>query len=412
MGNKVNIARQDTLEEVLGIIKSESVYGFIEHNAILAPGQRIEYIGANKNYTPITVTKGGGYSLGSWVDFPWLKANKPYMVRSDGTADYRLNENDYTKREDGTASDVANADYDGGAFAWAQKIYKKEYTSGDDRYVLFRFEKADGFEPVGFIDSDNNELEGVWIPMFYGSIIKDKMKCISGNQPVYNKNTTEEKSAIDAVGTRARFFGGPIVSTLIDLMLMFGKNCNLQEVYGTGNCNGYDQSQEPTYGVKRNAVVNGGQFYGTNDGRSLNKIFHSIVLGSYNQWMRDPYVICVNGELKVSKNYTYDISGASYESTGIKYTIGDTNWHYPHRYVSVPGYGAVAEMPFNGSTATGGCDGIIINKNITAVSLAFGNCRNGLDAGPRTRYLSVVAGDANWNLGAAFLLLPPAGAAA
>lgn len=353
MGNKVNIARQDTLEEVLSIIKSESVYGFIEHNAILAPGQRIEYIGANKNYTPITVTKGGGYSLGSWGDFPWLKANKPYMVRSDGTADYRLNENDYTKREDGTASDVANADYDGGAFAWAQKIYKKEYTSGDDRYVLFRFEKADGFEPVGFIDSDNNELEGVWIPMFYGSIIKDKMKCISGNQPVYGKTTAEEKAAIDAFGTRARFFGGPIVSTLIDLMLMFGKNCNLQDVYGTGNCNGYDKSQEPTYGVKRNSVVNGGQFYGTNDNVSLNKIFHSIVLGSYNQWMRNPYMVCANGELKVNKNYMYDISGVSYESTGIKYDIDGVIWRYPHRYVSVPGYGAVAEMQFNGSTVTG-----------------------------------------------------------
>ena len=136
MAKKVNIARQDTLEEVLNIIKTEAVYGFIEHNAILAPSTRIEYIGANKNYTPITITKGGGYSLGDWGDFPWLKANKPYMVRSDGTADYRLDENDYTKKEDGTASDVANADYDGGAFAWAQKIYKREYTSGDDRYAF------------------------------------------------------------------------------------------------------------------------------------------------------------------------------------------------------------------------------------------------------------------------------------
>lgn len=48
MAKKVNIARQDTLEEVLNIIKTEAVYGFIEHNAILAPGTRIEYIGANK----------------------------------------------------------------------------------------------------------------------------------------------------------------------------------------------------------------------------------------------------------------------------------------------------------------------------------------------------------------------------
>lgn len=409
MAKKVNIARQDTLEEVLNIIKTEAVYGFIEHNAILAPGTRIEYIGANKNYTPITITKGGGYSLGDWGDFPWLKANKPYMVRSDGTADYRLDENDYTKKEDGTASDVANANYDGGAFAWAQKIYKREYTSGDDRYVLFRFEKADGFEPIGFIDSDNKELEGVWIPMFYGSIISDKMKCISGNQPVYNKNTSQEKAAIDAFGTRAKFFGGSIVNTLVDLMLMFGRNSDLQEVYGTGNCGGHDASQEPTYGVKRNAVVNGGQFYGTNDNTSLNKIFHSIVLGSYNQWLRDPYVICVNGELKVSKNYTYDISGASYETTGIKYLIDDTNWHYPSRYVSVAGFGSVPEMPFKGSTKLGGCDGIIVSETITALSLLFGSCHYGFATGPRARFLSYTAGTAYWGVGAAILLLPPVG---
>lgn len=411
MAEKVNIARQDTLEDVLNIVKTEAVYGFIEHNAILAPGSRIEYIGANKNYSPITVTKGGGYSLGDWVDFPWLKANKPYMVKSDGVVDYRLNEDDYTKKEDGTDSDVANEEYDGGAFAWAQKIYKREYTSGDDRYVLFRFEKADGFEPVGFIDSDNNELEGVWIPMFYGTIIDDKMKCISGNQPVYSKTTSQEKTAIDAFGTRARFFGGAIVNTLVDLMLMFGKSTDLQEVYGTGNCNGYDSSQAPTNGVKRNAVVNGGQFYGTSDNKSLNKIFHSIVLGSYNQWMRDPYVICVSGELKVSKNYTYDITGESYETAGIRYSIGDTSWHYPSRYVTVPGFGSVAEMPFKGSTKLGGCDGIIINKNITAVSLAFGACDGGLGDGPRARVLNLTAGSADGNFGAAILLLPPVGAA-
>nr|DAP78226.1 MAG TPA: hypothetical protein [Caudoviricetes sp.] len=36
-----------------------------------------------------------------------------------------------------------------------------------------------------------------------------------------------------------------------------------------------------------------------------------------------------------------------------------------------------------------------------AVSLAFGNCNNGLNAGPRTRNLNNVAGNANWNIGAA-----------
>ena len=330
---KTYIADKETLDKVYDIVSANGVFGFIEHMDILSPSQRIEYIGMNTNYTPLVVTKGGGYSLNSWADFPWLRANKPYMVKADGTPDYRLNEDDYTKKEDGTDSDVSNASYEGGAFAWAMKIYKYEKMVGSDRIVKFSFEARDGYEPVGFVDPDNNELEGVWIPMFYGSIIDTKMKCIAGNQPCYNNATAAEKTAIDNFGARAKFFGGAIVQTLIDLMIMFAKTTDLQGAYGNGNMNGYDASLAPTNGVKQNAVVGGGQFYGTSDGKSLNKIFHSIVLGTYQQWMRDPYTICVNGKLKVSKNYAYDLTGASYSDTGIEYDeVNDTSWHYPHRF--------------------------------------------------------------------------------
>lgn len=411
--SKNYIARQDTLEEVLNIVKTEPVYGFIEHNAILAPGSRIEYIGANANYAPISITMGGGYSLNGWADFPWLKANKPYMVKSDGAPDYRLKEDDYTKKEDGSASDVSNASYDGGAFSWGMKIYKKEYMAGDDRYVLFRFEKADGFEPVGFIDPEGKELEGVWIPMFYGSIIDSKMKCIAGNQPCYNNNTAAEKTAIDNFGSRAKFLGGPIVETLTDLMIMFAKTTNLQAAYGLGNCSGYDASLAPTNGVKQNAVIGGGQFYGTSDGKSLNKIFHSIVLGSYQQWMRDPYTICVNGVLKVSKNYVYSLTAEGYSLAGEAYTaVEDTNWHYPHKYKTVAGFGAIPDLPFNGSTSMGGCDGFLVNKSITAVALRFGACDSGTTDGPRALILAYDAGGSYWGFGAAILLLPPEGVAA
>lgn len=412
--SKVNIARQDTLEEVLNIIKTEPVYGFIEHEAILSPGSRIEYVGANAKYNPISVTMGGGYSLGDWANFPWLKANKPYMVNSDGTPAYRLDENDYNKREDGEASDVSNTAFNGGAFAWAQKIYKREYKAGDDRYVLFRFEKADGFEPVGFLDPDNKELEGVWIPMFYGSIVDNKMRSLSGLQPVYSKTTAEERTAIQAFSTRAHHFGGPIVETFIDLMILFSKTTYLQSVYGFGNCSGYDASLAPTNGVKQNAVVGGGQFYATNDSKSLNKIFHSIVLGTYQQWMRDPFELVVNGRVKVSTNYIYDLTGQSYEDTGIN-VEDDGNWRYAHKHASVPGYGPVPIAPYNGSSSLGDCDGTYVAANqsaITAVALRFGNCRYGATfTGPRARRWDNTAAHAHWAVGAADLLLPPAGVA-
>lgn len=416
-GEKIYIADKETLDKIYNMLATEPVYGFIEHNAILAPGSRIEYIGANKDYEPISVTMGGGFSLKSWADFPLLKANKPYMVHADGTPDYRLREDDYTKKEDGTASDVANANYNGGAFSWLMKIYKREYMAGDDRYVLFRFEKADGFEPVGFLDPDNRELEGAWIPMFYGSIVSEKMRSTSGMQPDYSKTTAAQKTAIDAFSSRARFFGGPLVETIIDLLIMFAKTTELQTAYGCGNMSGYDASLSPTYGVKQNNVVGGGQFYGTSDGKSLNKIFHSIVLGSYNQWMRDPYEIVVNGRVRVSKNYAYDVTGASYADTGITAANrpGGNGWDYPHKYQTVAGYGAVPVAPYSGSTSTGGCDGLYRHENqsgITAVALRFRYCHNGRTGGPRARDWNNVAGDANWRIGAAILLQPPVGVAA
>jgi len=417
VGKRVNIADKETLDKIYNALVPDEIYGFIEHMDILAPGQRIEYTGANKDYSPITVNKETGQaSYNSWANFPWLLANKPYMVHSDGTADYRLNENNYAQKEDGSASDVANAAYDGGAFAWAMKIYKQEYTVGSDRVVNFSISKRDGFEPIGFIDPSNRELEGVWIPMFYGTIISDKMKCISGNQPCYNTATAAEKTAIDAFGSKAKFFGGAIVETLIDLMILFAKTTDLQAAYGNGNCSGYDASLAPTYGVKQNAVVGGGQFYGTSDGKSLNKIFHSIVLGSYNQWMRDPYVVCVNGKVKVSKNYNYDLTGAAYEDAGITHgKINDNAAYgpvYAHIFRTIGGFGALPAAPYKGSTALGGCDGMWVNTGITAVALRFGRCTTGLSAGPRALTLNDPAGNANWGIGAAILLLPPVGVAA
>lgn len=417
----VRIADKETVDKIYNYLtQADPVYGFIEHMDILSPTERIEYIGANANYTPLTVNKSTGVaSYGSWANFPVLLGNKPWMVRSDGTPDYRLDETDYTKREDGTTSDISNTEYDGGAFSWIPKIYKQEYMLGNGRVVKFSMSKKDGFEPVGFIDPDNNELEGVWIPMFYGSIVSEKMKSISETQPCYGNTTAQEKTAIDAFGARAKFFGGAVLQTIIDLLIMFGKNANLQAVYGNGNSNGYNSSLAPTYGVKQNAVVGGGQFYGTSDGASLNKILHSIVLGSYQQWVRDPYTLLAYGRYKVSKNYAYDVTGATYHDTGISLPkvleedgSQDTGIFYPHKYQTVPGFGVVPVHPCKGSTSIGGCDGLWQNCDITAVALRFGRCNAGTADGLRCLTVGDPATTAGWSIGAAILLLPPVGVAA
>lgn len=426
-GEKIYIADKETLDKVYNILAADPVYGFIEHNGILSPGSRIEYIGLNKDFSPLVRNKAdGSMALNSWADFPVIKANKPYMVRADGTPDYRMSETNYAQKESGGASDVANSSYNGGAFSWLMKIYKNEEMVGNDRIVRFSLTARDGYEPVGFIDPSNNELEGVWLPMFYGSILgasgsTPKMVSLSGMQPTHSNTTAQEKTAITNFSSRAVFLGGPIVETITDLLIMFAKTTNLQEAYGYGNCAGYDASQSPTYGVKQNAIVGGGQFYGTDDQHSLNKIFHSIVLGSYQQWMRDPYEVVVNGRVKVSKNYTYDPTGAAYTDTGIAVPDNktwDTNHNaldYPAHFRTVPGYGSIPALGMDGgSSATGGCDGLWRKdpkQTFTGVCLRFGGCYVGLACGLRARTWNGAATLADWNIGAADLLLPPVGVA-
>ena len=98
-GEKIYIADKETLDKVYNILASDPVYGFIEHNDILSPSARIEYIGLNKNYSPLARNKeNGSMVLNSWADFPVIKANKPYMVRADGTPDLTSYKKEQTQK--------------------------------------------------------------------------------------------------------------------------------------------------------------------------------------------------------------------------------------------------------------------------------------------------------------------------
>ena len=89
-----------------------------------------------------------------------------------------------------------------------------------------------------------------------------------------------------------------------------------------------------------------------------------------------------------------------------------TGIFYPHKYQTVPGFGAVPVHPCKGSTSTGGCDGLWQNVEIVAVALRFGDCGSGTIDGLRYLDVNSTAGHANWAVGAAVLLLPPVGVAA
>ena len=396
------------------VYEENYTWGFVEHMDILSPDNRIEYECLNRNYRPMSIDMSEHQTnYGSWGKFPSLVNNKPYMVKSSGEEDYLLDENDYTKKYDGTDSDVSNTEYDGGAFSKFIKVYVKRWIEGNDRHVRFSFIPIEGYTPCGFIDEDGQEMDHVWIPMFYGSTVDGKMRSLSGLQPDINQNTATQNTNIKAFSNRAAFFAGPIVETIRDMLFMLFKTTDIQDACGNGNRSGYVSEASPYYGVLPNAVVDGGQFYGTKDNKSLNKIFHSIVLGTYNQYQRDPYYLCVNGRFKVSTDYTFDLTGESYIDTGINSpTVDVTKWLYPYKSKVVDGFGSIPVEPMTASTSTGYCDGVYCpaNKNFVAVVLRFGICYNGSVAGVSALGLDFSAGIAYWNISASVLLRPPVAA--
>ena len=111
-------------------------------------------------------------------------------------------------------------------------------------------------------------------------------------------------------------------------------------------------------------------------------------------------------ELKVSTDYTYNLSGDGYLDTGCNVTAN----HYNATMHVVKGFGAIPSEEIEGTSATGYCDHTWVNATITAVSLRFGSCGVGLAGGLWARALNYVAANAWWNYGASLLLPAPAAA--
>ena len=108
------------------------------------------------------------------------------------------------------------------------------------------------------------------MPMFYGTEITQdsvvKIMSLATGKPSQNRDTDTQKTYIDNFSSNAKFFGGPIVNVLADLLIMLGKNSDVQAVFGTGNSSAGSGAQY----MKDNACLNGGQFYGTTTNTNLN----------------------------------------------------------------------------------------------------------------------------------------------
>lgn len=386
------------------------VYGVHINSADSNPKTRCRYLADAVGMTPAYMNYTAGvFDYGSWSNAFFMP--KPCMLKTSGTIDYYLNENDYTKKADGTASDVANIDYDGNAMMeWGNGTdliwWKFEADKGNNKsgsFYVANYQVDNSFKNLNHIDINGNVKSHFYTPIYNGSLdSSNKLRSISGKSIMRSKNASQEMSYARANGT------GYEIEQFVDrllinfLLVLISKSTDTQTAFGRGMSeNSYDESLLLQTGTMNSK----GLFWGESTGKVGVKIFGMENFWG-NQWRRTAGLILANGTAKVKLSpSTKDGSAATnYNTDGTGYitiensTPSGTSGGYIKEMIFTE-YG-VLPVTITGSSSTYYCDGTWFNNAIIAFACFGGSLNGGLLVGAFFVYLSYGASLAGWDLGA------------
>lgn len=219
----------------------------------------------------------GEFDYGDWADVGFVKDCKPCMLRYDGTVDYYLNPNDYSKKEDGTLSDIANPDYQGNAMVEFPLWYLTQYNDGNYTYIVLSQEELQQNSQAYAFTKENGEVaQKMYLSMFLAGETNSKaMVSLDKITPksYHNKKMhTDPQKEIGSNYFWSSFIERDYVSALL---IIISKSINLQKAFGYG----------PSIPYQINDTVSA-QFFGMNQsaGQTMN-VFH------LKNWWGDPYIL-------------------------------------------------------------------------------------------------------------------------
>lgn len=387
------------------------VYGVHINSGDSNPSTSVRYLADAAGMTPARMNyTTGKFEYGSWGNAFFLP--RPCMLKTDGTVDYYLNENDYSKKADGTASDIANVNYDGNAMMeWGDgtnliwwKIEPDKGNPNSASLYVANYQADKDFNNLNFIDINSNEKAHFYTPIYNGSLdSNNKLRSISGQIVIKSKTASQEMTYARANGT------GYEIEQYVDrlliniLLIIMGKSTETQDVFGRG------MSSETTYGeaflLKTGTMNSKGLFWGENAGEAGVKVFG---MENYygNQYRRTVGLILANGtaKVKLSPSVKDGSSATNYNTDGTGYieipnsTPSGTNGGYIRDML----YTALGMFPtvITGSSSTYYPDGCRFNIAIIAFAIFGGTLSEGRHCGALNVFLDAKATRWGWDVGA------------
>ena len=401
---------------------SYTLYAFHIDGSESNPASKVTYLEDAKGMTPAGMDyTNGKFSYGSWEDAFFMP--RPCMVLQEGIVDYYLDPDDYTKKEDGTASDIADTTYAGNAMMeWGQngkKIWYKvvpdpgDVTSGT---VYICDEQLDpSYHAWSFINNQGREVDHFYTPIYNGSSVNDGtnevMRSMSGLAITQSLSGTEEitRCRRNNKGSDVLWYTEVIADRILInfLLILMGKSTDTQTVFGNGLITG---SQTALNNYRTGALNDKGLFFGYSDQTHGVKVF-----GMENwwgaQWRRHAGYIKAGNDQKIKLTYGrqdgstadgYNTDGSGYINMGITPT-GTSGG-----YIDVMNFNEYGMFGKNssGSSSTHFCDGQWFNNSATTYAL-FGGCSSyGVLCGAFCCALDSAVSAAGWSVGVALSYRP------
>lgn len=355
-----------------------TLFGYYEDKTDSNPETRIHYIEMNADFAPMrcVATAAGGWNSGDWTeDNCWiLKGNKPFMVHYDGTIDYELDHNDYSKKKAGGASDVSNTAYAGNAMATIPLIWVKRYTEGNKQYHLFcDIQLDEDFHAYAHTRADGSIEPYTFYPMFGGALVSGKLRSIAGQTQLNNVAGATEISYAKANGELWNTGYYSIIQLRWELETLFTRSTNKQDACGYGNYQGGSGAGSLS---KTGTLLTGGRFWG--HGSTVNKprkfLHCEQQMGA---WERINGWLYVGGKHYIKQYEPYNETGAGYINTGLSMS-GTSGQYIKETVLSDNG-----ELPtvIGGASDTYKCCGGWYNASQVDHAVVDGHCGNGLLCG-------------------------------
>lgn len=328
----------------------------------------VEYIEDNELFEKLFMDFANDQlNWGSWENV-WFMP-KPCALKYDGTVDYYLDPNDYTKKADGTASDVTSSAYAGNFMMEWPCIFWKSYVDEEDGRKVFLFANEqldDSFECWSCKNSDGSYTDHFYTPIYEGYTVSNRMRSYSANakRSASTTATTELTNAQNnGMGWTPTWWSDEQLIRALGVLVC--KRLNFQEAI----CKPF------TINTSSLQILIGsgnqlGMFHGYADGRYVASKFFGMENWWGHCWRRCVGLNLVNGEWKVKMTkgtqdgstisgfVTSDVAAdyAGYIATGK--TIA-TN--FSSAYQTKTGTGNVAMLctaASGGSSSTFYCDAI------------------------------------------------------